>query len=67
LARIDEDPRISKSYGGTASEKAFLAYQRYHESEFSKGIDEIATFLLGELPDTQKKDISEFLKELLTQ
>lgn len=67
LAKIYEDPRISKSYGGTASEKAFLAYHRYRESEFSKGIDEIAAFLLGELPKTPKKNAPDFLKELLKQ
>jgi septum site-determining protein MinD len=65
LARIEEDPKISKSYGGTTSQKAFLAYERYPESEFGQKMDEIADYLLGELPKADKKDAVRFLQELI--
>lgn len=64
LARIREDQKVSRSYGAT-SEKAFLAYQRLGESEFARKMDEIATFLLGGLPKTEKRDPVGLLEELI--
>lgn len=64
LARIEEDPKVSKSYGGAGSGKAFLAYQKLRESEFADKMSEIASCLLGELPETEKKDATRFLKEI---
>jgi septum site-determining protein MinD len=64
IARIREDPKVSTSYGGVRSEKAFLAYQKYRESEFVKSIDEIAVLLLGELPKPEKEDVVGFIEEL---
>lgn len=65
ITKIEEDTKISKSYGGAGTEKAFLAYQKLCESEFTKKMDEIATYLLGELPKTEKKDIIKFLQEII--
>lgn len=65
IAKIAEDPKISKSYGGAGSEKAFLAYQRIRESEFAEKMDEIATYLLRELPRPEKKDVTKFLQEIV--
>jgi septum site-determining protein MinD len=64
LAKIDEDQRISKSYGGATTQKGFLAYEKYRDSEFAKHCDRVANSLLGELPKTQK-DPSKFLEKLL--
>jgi len=65
ITKIKEDQDASKSYGGVGSQKAFLAYQKYQESEFAKSIDEIATLLLSGLPKTEKKDIIGFIEELV--
>lgn len=65
LAKIGEDPNISKSYGGAGTTKAFLAYQKFRGAEFTKKMDEIATWLLGELPRPEKKDAANFLKEII--
>jgi septum site-determining protein MinD len=65
LAKIEEDLYVSKSYGGTTSQKAFLAYKRFRESEFAKKMDQVATFLLGELPKTEKRDVPRFLQEII--
>jgi len=67
LAKIKEDVKVSKSYGGTTSQKAFLAYQRFRESEFASKMDEIATSLLEELPETEKKDTAKFLQGVVQQ
>ena len=67
LARIGEDPKVSKSYGGAGSGKAFLAYQKLRESEFADKMGEIATSLLSELPKTEKKDVTRLLKEIIRQ
>jgi len=65
IERIREDPKISKSYGGAGSEKAFLAYQELQGSEFAEKMDKIATCLLGELPMPEKKEAAKFLKEII--
>lgn len=64
LATVDEDPKVSKSYGGVTSQKAFLAYAKFHESEFGRKMDVIASSLLGELPKTEKTDAVRFLREI---
>ena len=64
IAQIKEDPKVSKSYGGVGSHKAFLAYQKLRENEFTKSIDEIANMLLGKLPEPEKKDIVRFIDEI---
>jgi septum site-determining protein MinD len=63
-AKMGEDAEVSKSYGGVGTQKAFLAYQKCRGSEFTKSIDEIATFLLGELPKPEKQDAIGLIEEL---
>jgi septum site-determining protein MinD len=65
ITKIEEDPKISKSYGGAGTEKAFLAYQRLHESEFAKKMNEIANYLLRDMPRPEKKDVAKFLQEII--
>ncbi len=67
VAQIKEDPKVSKSYGGVGSHKAFLAYQKFRENEFTKSMDEIANMLLGKLPDPEKKDVVSFIEEVIKQ
>jgi septum site-determining protein MinD len=64
IARINEDPKVSKSYGGVGSHKAFLAYQKFRKNEFTRSMDEIASMLLGKLPDPEKKDIISLIEEV---
>ena len=64
-AKIGEHLEVSKSYGGVEPQKAFLAYQKYGESEFTKSIDEIAAFLLDELPKPEKRDVIGLIEELI--
>ena len=65
IARILEDSRVQKSYGGARSREAFLAYEEFKENGFKKGIDEIVSRLLGGLPQPEKKNIPDFLEELV--
>jgi len=67
IAQIKEDPKVSKSYGGVGSHKAFLAYQKFRENEFTKSMDEIANMLLGKLPDPEKKDVVSFIEEVIKE
>jgi len=67
VAQIREDPKVSKSYGGVGSRKAFLAYQKFRESEFTRSIDEVASLFLGRLPNPEKKDIVGFIEEVIKQ
>jgi septum site-determining protein MinD len=64
VAQVREDPNVSKSYGGVGSRKAFLAYQKFRESEFAKSIEEVASVLAGRLPKPEKEDVVEFIKEV---
>lgn len=65
LSKVEEDIKVSKSYGGTTSQEAFLAYKRFRESEFANKMDEIADSLLRELPKTEKRDAAKFLQQLI--
>lgn len=65
LTKIREDPRISKSYGEVGSRGAFLAYRKFPESQFAKGVEEVANFLLGDHPKTEKEDPAKFLQDLI--
>ena len=67
IAQIKEDPKVSKSYGGVGSHKAFLAYQKFRENEFTKSMDEIANMLLGKLPDPEKKDVVSFIEKIIKE
>ena len=67
IAQIKEDPKVLKSYGGVGSHKAFLAYQKFRENEFTKSMDEISNILLGKLPDPEKKDVVSFIDEIIKQ
>lgn len=67
IAQIKEDPKVSKSYGGVGSHKAFLAYQKFRGNEFTKSVDAIANMLLGKLPDPEKKDVVGFIEEVIKQ
>ena len=67
IAKIKEDPKVSKSYGGVGSHKAFLAYQKFRENEFTKSMDEIANMFLGKLPDPEKKDVISFIEEVIKE
>jgi len=64
VAQVREDSNVAKSYGGVGSRKAFLAYQKFRESEFAKSIEEIASVLVGKLPKPEKEDVVEFIKEV---
>lgn len=64
ITRIREDPKVSKSYGGVRSRKAFLAYNKFRQSDFSKNISEIAMLLLGELPSAEKKNAVELIRKV---
>jgi len=63
ITQTKEDPKVSKSYGGVGSHKAFLAYQKFRENEFTKSMDDIANMLLGKLPDPEKTDVVGFIEE----
>jgi len=65
LAQVMEDLKVSKSYGEVGSKKAFLAYQKFRGDEFAKTVDEIAAFLLGELPEPEKTDTVGFIQNLI--
>ncbi len=67
VAQIREDPKVSKSYGGVGSDKAFLAYDKIRENEFKTSIDEIAGLLLGRLPEPEKRDVVDFIEEVIKQ
>jgi septum site-determining protein MinD len=67
IAQIEEDQKVSKSYGGVGSHKAFLAYHRFRGNDFKRSIDEIANMLLGKLPDPEKKDVVSFIGEIIEQ
>jgi septum site-determining protein MinD len=56
IATISEDPQVSKSYGAVKSQSAFLAYKTFPESPFSKGVNNVAMWLLNRLPAPDKKD-----------
>lgn len=65
IEKIIEDQRVSKSYGGVESQEAFLAYEKFQEDGFRKSIDKIATMLLSQLPEPEKKDIPSLLGEVI--
>lgn len=65
IAQIEEDSKVSKSYGGVKSKKAFLAYDKLRGSRFVKKIDKIATWLLSQELASGKKDTVELLQEVL--
>lgn len=65
IARIKEDQRVLKSYGGVRHQKAFLAYKKFADSEFSKGIYQVAAHLLGDLPSPEKKNVVELIWNLV--
>ena len=65
ISRVKEDPRVSKSYGGVGSKKAFLAYERFRGDQFGKEIDRIAAFILGELPKPEKEDPVKLIEEVI--
>lgn len=67
IAKIKEDPKVSKSYGGVGSHEAFLAYEKFRENEFKKSIDDVANLLLGELPEPEKEDVVGFIEEVIKQ
>lgn len=64
IAKILEDPQVSKSYGEVGSKKAFLAYERNRRSEFSKSIDKIASTLLKKTPEPEDKDVEQLLQDI---
>jgi septum site-determining protein MinD len=65
IAKIRDDPRITKSYGEVGSEKTFLAYERFRESQFATSLEEIANLLVGELPKHEKGDVVKFIQNLI--
>lgn len=65
IAQMNEDTKVSKSYGGVASKEAFLAYNEFPKSEFAKKIDKIATWLLGKELEPEKKDAVKLLQEVI--
>jgi septum site-determining protein MinD len=65
IAQVNDDPRVTKSYGEVGSEKTFLAYERFRESQFAKSLEEVANLLIGELPKREKGDIVKFIQDLI--
>jgi len=65
MAKIMEDLRVQKSYGGIESQKAFLAYEEFEKSGFKESIDKIASRLMRKLPKSEKTDPPGFLKGLI--
>jgi len=65
ISEIREDPKVSKSYGGVESKSAFLAYEELVGSDFVKGIDRIAHFLIDELPTPEKKDPVLLIRQII--
>jgi len=65
ITRIEEDPNVSKSYGGAGSENAFLAYGKFQGTDFAKNIDKVTDSLLGELPRPEKEDVVKFIQEIV--
>lgn len=65
ITQIKEHPGVSKSYGGVESQKAFLAYNKLGENEFTKRIDDVANFIEKERPKPEKKDSVELLQRIL--
>lgn len=65
IAKIMEDQRVLKSYGGVRAQEAFLAYERFAENGFKESIDKIASKLLGDVPKPEKKDIPGLLEEAI--
>jgi septum site-determining protein MinD len=65
IGRLEEDPRISKSYGEVRSKKSFLAYKTLPASQFVEGLNETADLLLGELPKPEKADPVKFIQDLI--
>lgn len=64
ITRIKEDPKARKSYGEVGSRKAFLPYDRFKGSDFAKSIDEIADFLLQEVPAPKRKEVIQLLQQV---
>ena len=65
ITQVRDDPRVTKSYGEVGSEKSFLAYKRFRESQFAESIEEIANLLVGELPKREKGDVVKFIQDLI--
>lgn len=65
IAQVKDDPRVTKSYGEVGSEKTFLAYERFRESQFATSLEEIANLLIGELPKREKGDVVKFIQDLI--
>jgi MinD-like ATPase involved in chromosome partitioning or flagellar assembly len=65
IAKVNDDPRVTKSYGEVGSEKTFLAYERFRDSQFAKSLDEVANLLVGELPKREKGDVVKFIQDLI--
>jgi len=65
IAKINEHPEVSQSYGGVKSQKAFLAYKRLGKNEFTKKVDEVADFLTRKLPKPEEKDSVQLLQRIL--
>jgi MinD-like ATPase involved in chromosome partitioning or flagellar assembly len=65
IAKLEEDPKVSKSYGEVGSGKSFLAFERVRTSQFAKGVEEIADLLEGDLPKHEKGDSVKFIQDLI--
>lgn len=65
IARIEEDPAVTKSYGEMGSQHSFLAYSKLPDSEFAKKIDSVATWLTSERLKPQRKDAVKLLQEVI--
>jgi septum site-determining protein MinD len=65
IAKLEEDPKVSKSYGEVGSGKSFLAFERFRTSQFAKGVEEIADLLEGDLPKHEKGDSVKFIQDLI--
>lgn len=65
VTQIEEDLKVSKSYGEIGHEKAFLAYDKLPQGEFARQIDKVATWLLSRGPEPEKKDAVELLQEVI--
>jgi septum site-determining protein MinD len=65
IARICDDPAVTKSYDGPSVSKAYLAYSNGENSDFRRNVDQVADFLLTKLPKPLKENASSFIGSVI--
>lgn len=65
IAKIEEDEKVSRSYGEVGAEEAFLAYDELKGSRFVSEIDKVVTWLLNNEFTTAEKDAVKLLESII--